>query len=125
MEQEGITPVDIRELAEHLCKLVVKIPDKVVVKETSSGRTRIVTAQVDDDDIGRVIGKQGTTIRSIRVLLDQVGKRMNQKIYFEIKNKIQTKTTTDNDPSAENQSTSKENTLPEKDTPPEETPSDV
>lgn len=91
-EETGTQPkptVNIRELSEHLCRLVVRTPEKVQITESGSDRTKIVTAQVADDDIGRVIGKQGSTIRSIRYLLDQVGRKNKLKVYFEIKNKQQ------------------------------------
>lgn len=81
--------INFRELSEHLCRLVVRAPEKVQITESGSDRTKIVTAQVADDDIGRVIGKQGSTIRSIRYLLDQVGRKNKIRVYFEIKNKPQ------------------------------------
>jgi uncharacterized protein len=103
MSEEATTPVpavNIIELSEHLCKLVVKDPSQVKVKENKSNQTVILTAQVADEDIGRVIGKQGSTIRSMRYLLDQVGRKHKMKIYFEIKNKQTNETKISNETKA-------------------------
>ncbi len=79
--------VDFVDLARHLCEMVVTQPDAVEVVHAGGSHTVIITATVSSEDIGRVIGKQGATIKAIRYLLEQAGRRVKQKVYFELANK--------------------------------------
>lgn len=79
--------VDILGLAEHLCRMVVKDPKGVSVEKKGGSRNIIITANVADDDIGRVIGKQGATIKAIRYFLEQAGKKKQFKVFFELANR--------------------------------------
>ncbi len=53
---------------EFLVKNIVKNPDSVVVTEVAEGTNFRYTLTVDQADMGFVIGKEGRTINSIRLL---------------------------------------------------------
>jgi predicted RNA-binding protein YlqC (UPF0109 family) len=88
-EEVQVTGVqgDLEGLAKHLCQMVVKQPDAVEISVSSSERSLIISAKVAESDVGRVIGKQGGTIKAIRHLLEQAGRKTQSKIFFELANK--------------------------------------
>lgn len=58
-----------KELVEYIAKALVDNPDEVSVKETSGARVTVLELQVNEKDIGRVIGKDGRVANAIRTLL--------------------------------------------------------
>jgi uncharacterized protein len=62
----------------------VNQPNAVEVKETGSETTSILELRVAKEDLGRVIGKQGRTAQSIRIILMAAGARTNRKVVLEI-----------------------------------------
>jgi len=67
-------------LAKHL----VSDPDAVDVKETQGDTASVLELKVAKEDIGRVIGKQGRTAKSIRTILNAAASRNNRKVILEI-----------------------------------------
>ena len=60
-------------------------PDQVVVtSETDAHGTVVYHLHVAEDDMGRVIGKQGRIARAIRVVMRAAATRSDQKIMVEI-----------------------------------------
>ncbi|MBC8166186.1 MAG: KH domain-containing protein [Bryobacteraceae bacterium] len=74
----------IRELVEDIAKALVEKPDQVVVRENDGGHATLLELRVAPEDLGRVIGKQGRTARSIRLLLAAVSLKSNRRISLEI-----------------------------------------
>lgn len=74
----------MKELVLYLAKQLVNHPDAVEVKETQADTTSVLELRVAKDDIGRVIGKQGRTAKSIRTILNAVASRTNRKVVLEI-----------------------------------------
>ncbi len=74
----------MKELVQFLAQQLVNNPDAVEVKETKSDTASVLELRVAKDDLGRVIGKQGRTVKSMRVLLSAVGARTKRKIVLEI-----------------------------------------
>lgn len=58
----------LKELVEHIVKTLVDKPDVVAVTETVEAQKTIIRVKVGELDLGRVIGKDGQTIRAIRAL---------------------------------------------------------
>ena len=63
---------------------MVNNPDAVEVKETHGDSASVLELRVAKEDLGRVIGKQGRTVNSIRTILNAVASRTNCKIVLEI-----------------------------------------
>ncbi len=74
----------MKELVQFLAQLLVNNPDAVEVKETQSDTASILELRVAKEDLGRVIGKQGRTAKSIRTILNAVASRTNRKVVLEI-----------------------------------------
>ena len=74
----------MKELVLYLAKSLVNHPEEVEVKEIQGETAAILELRVAKDDLGRIIGKQGRTAKSIRTLLNAVASRTNRKIVLEI-----------------------------------------
>ncbi len=74
----------IKELVEDIAKALVDVPDEVVVREVEGEQVTLLELRVAPSDLGKVIGKQGRTARSIRTLLGAAGMKLNRKFNLEI-----------------------------------------
>jgi predicted RNA-binding protein YlqC (UPF0109 family) len=74
----------MKELVQFLAQQLVNNPEAVDVKETQSDSASILELRVAKEDLGRVIGKQGRTAKSIRTILNAVASRTNRKVVLEI-----------------------------------------
>lgn len=74
----------MKELVLFLAQQLVNHPDAVEVKETQGETASVLELKVARDDIGRVIGKQGRTAKSIRTILNAVASRTNRRVVLEI-----------------------------------------
>ena len=74
----------MKELVQFLARQLVNNPDAVEVKEVHGDTASVLELRVAKEDLGRVIGKQGRTVKSIRTILNAVASRTNRKIVLEI-----------------------------------------
>ena len=74
----------MKELVQYLAKSLVTNPDAVEVKETEGETASVLELRVAKEDLGRIIGKQGRTAKSIRTILNAAASRNNRKIVLEI-----------------------------------------
>lgn len=74
----------IKELVEEIAKALVDIPEEVQVREVEGEQTTVLELRVAAGDLGKVIGKQGRTARSIRTLLGAAGMKLNRRFTLEI-----------------------------------------
>ena len=75
---------NIKELIIEIAKALVDVPEQVAVNEVEGEQTTVYELKVATSDIGKVIGKQGRTARSIRTLLGAAGTKMNRRLTLEI-----------------------------------------
>lgn len=76
---------DVRLLMELVVKAIVESPDEVIVEEVKRSGTNVeLELQVSPKDIGKVIGKQGRTIRSLRNLAQAAGVVQNLRCNLEL-----------------------------------------
>ena len=78
----------MQELVELIAKALVDDPDKVVVTQLAGEQTTILELKVAQDDLGKVIGKQGRTARAIRVILGAAGMKEKRRYNLEIIEKV-------------------------------------
>src|SRR3954468_5636911 len=77
--------VNLTALITEVVKYLVDVPEEVRVEEFKEGRNNIVLElEVTQKDIGKVIGKQGRTIRSLRNLLDAAASKLNVRAQLEL-----------------------------------------
>lgn len=74
----------MKELVQFLAKSLVRNPDAVEVTESESEGASVLELRVAKEDLGRIIGKQGRTAKSIRTLLNASASRTNRKVVLEI-----------------------------------------
>ena len=74
----------MRQLIEDIAKALVDIPEEVSVKEVQGEQVTVLELKVAPSDLGKVIGKQGRTARSIRTILGAAGMKLNRRFTLEI-----------------------------------------
>ena len=74
----------MKQLIEDIAKALVDIPDQVIVREVQGEQVTVLELRVAPTDLGKVIGKQGRTSRSIRTLLGAAGMKLNRRFTLEI-----------------------------------------
>jgi predicted RNA-binding protein YlqC (UPF0109 family) len=74
----------MKELVQYVAKSLVNNPDAVEVKETEGETASVLELRVAKEDLGRIIGKQGRTAKSLRTILNAAASRTNRKVVLEI-----------------------------------------
>lgn len=74
----------MKELIEHIAKALVDHPDKVEVKEIAGEKTLIYELRVGSGDLGKVIGKEGRTAKSIRAIISAAAMKQGKRAQLEI-----------------------------------------
>ena len=74
----------MKELVELIAKALVNEPDAVVVKETGDDESSVLELRVAAGDLGKVIGKQGRTARSLRMIVSAAGTKARKRVVLEI-----------------------------------------
>lgn len=74
----------MRELIELIIKGIVDNPDKVGINEIIGEKTSIFEVRVDTNDIGKVIGRQGRNIKSIRTIVNAAAQKDDKRVVIEI-----------------------------------------
>ena len=74
----------MKQLVEDIAKALVDIPEEVSVREVEGEQVTVLELKVAPSDLGKVIGKQGRTARSIRTILGAAGMKVNRRFTLEI-----------------------------------------
>lgn len=74
----------MKDLVTEIAKALVDIPEEVTVREIEGEQVTVLELRVAPTDLGKVIGKQGRTARSIRTLLGAAGMKLNRRFTLEI-----------------------------------------
>jgi predicted RNA-binding protein YlqC (UPF0109 family) len=74
----------MKELVEEIAKALVDIPEEVVVRELQGEQVTVLELRVAPSDLGKVIGKQGRTARSVRTILGAAGMKLSRRFTLEI-----------------------------------------
>ena len=73
-----------KELLQYVVKNLVNNKDVVEVEETTTEAKLVLRLKVAKEDMGRVIGKEGRIIRSIREILNAYASKNKEKVAVEI-----------------------------------------
>jgi len=73
-----------KDFIEHVVKLIVEDPDAVKVSRAVDEMGVLVTLQVAKEDMGKIIGKNGQTAKSLRILLRVIGSKNNARVNLRI-----------------------------------------
>ena len=74
----------VKDLIEYIARALVDILEEVVVNEIMGGQTSVIELKVCKTDLGKVIGKQGRTARSIRTILMAASTKLRKRTVLEI-----------------------------------------
>ncbi|MDE3195875.1 MAG: KH domain-containing protein [Acidobacteriota bacterium] len=74
----------MKQLIEDIAKALVDIPEEVEVFTVEGEQTTVLELKVAPSDLGKVIGKQGRTARSIRTILGAASMKVNRRYTLEI-----------------------------------------
>ena len=74
----------MKQLIEDIAKALVDIPEEVSVRVVEGEQVTVLELKVATSDLGKVIGKQGRTARSIRTILGAAGMKLNRRFTLEI-----------------------------------------
>jgi uncharacterized protein len=75
---------DMRSLVEQIAKALVDEPEQVSVEKIDGEQATVLELRVAAGDLGKVIGKQGRTARSIRTILGAAGMKLHKRFTLEI-----------------------------------------
>jgi uncharacterized protein len=74
----------MKQLVEAIARALVDQPDRVQVNEVAGEQTTVLELRVAQEDLGKVIGKQGKTARAMRTLLAAAGMKVHKRFVLEI-----------------------------------------
>ncbi len=74
----------MKELLVEIAKALVDSPEDVQVTEVEGEQTIVLELRVSNEDLGKVIGRQGRTARAIRTLLSAAGMKVHKRFVLEI-----------------------------------------
>lgn len=74
----------MRELLTFVAQSLVDHPDHVVVRETDGPEAVILELSVAEEDMGKVIGKQGRIAKAIRTVVSAATAKNSKPVFVEI-----------------------------------------
>ena len=72
---------NVRALIEQIAKSIVDAPDQVFVEQFEDD---VIELEVAEGDVGKIIGRQGRTVRALRALLNAAGVRARRRYTLEV-----------------------------------------
>jgi len=75
---------NMKDLVIHMAKMLVDNPEQVVVNAVEGESSVILELKVAQEDIGKVIGKQGRTAKAMRSILSAAAKKQKKECYLKI-----------------------------------------
>jgi predicted RNA-binding protein YlqC (UPF0109 family) len=79
-----MSSVSLKELIEFLARSLVDNPDEVQVAEIAGEQTVVLELRVAKEDLGKVIGKQGRTVKAMRAILSAASAKLRKRADLEI-----------------------------------------
>jgi uncharacterized protein len=74
----------MKDLVQYLAKALATNPSAVEITEKSDNDVSVLQLKVAKEDLGRIIGKQGRTAKSIRALVNAAAAVSNRRVVLEI-----------------------------------------
>ena len=74
----------MRQTFETIVRALVDDPEKVDVREVEQNGTTLIEIRVAQGDMGKIIGRQGRTVRALRSLAHAVGIKKRRRFVLEI-----------------------------------------
>ncbi len=74
----------MKELIKYIAQALVDNPEQVEVSEVEGNRTSVLELKVAQEDLGKVIGRQGRTARAMRTILSASSAKIKKRTVLEI-----------------------------------------
>ncbi|MBE6094808.1 MAG: KH domain-containing protein [Schwartzia succinivorans] len=74
----------MKEIVEIIARSLVDHPESVVVEEKDEDRMTVFELHVAQEDMGKVIGKQGRIAKALRTVVKAAATRENKRVTVEI-----------------------------------------
>ncbi len=75
---------ELQELVKFLAVSLVDAPDEVLVEEMEEDGAAVFELTVAEDDLGKIIGKQGRTAKALRAVLNAAASKVRTRAVLEI-----------------------------------------
>jgi uncharacterized protein len=80
-----MVPEDVlKELLEAIAKVFVDYPEEVQVRSIEGQEVTVLEVQVRQEDLGKVIGRQGRMAKALRTILGAAGMKLDKRVVVEI-----------------------------------------
>ncbi|MCX8074776.1 MAG: KH domain-containing protein [Clostridia bacterium] len=73
-----------KNLLEYIVKNLVGFPEQVEINEVQTGERLVLKLKVAKEDMGRIIGKEGRIIKSIREIIYAYAMKNSQKVSVDV-----------------------------------------
>ncbi len=74
----------MKQFLEFVIRHLAEFPDEVILSEIPNGNATVFRLRMRQSDVGRIIGRNGSTIQGIRALLSSEAAGHNQRATLEI-----------------------------------------
>jgi predicted RNA-binding protein YlqC (UPF0109 family) len=74
----------MKDFVAYLIKNIVDLPDSVDVSMNEGEQGIVVEIKVSPQDVGKVVGRQGRTIKALRTIAMTVGARVGRRVRVEV-----------------------------------------
>ena len=74
----------MKEAVEKIVKAIVAEPDAVEISEIADGKNVKIEVRVAEGDMGKIIGREGRTVKAIRSILFFAGQKQNKRFQLDL-----------------------------------------
>jgi hypothetical protein len=74
----------MKELIEEIAKALVDYPDEIRVTAIEGSQVTVLELRAHPQDLGKVIGREGRTVKAIRTLLGAIGAKRHKRFSLEV-----------------------------------------
>jgi predicted RNA-binding protein YlqC (UPF0109 family) len=74
----------VKNAVEKIVRAIVGEPDAVTVDEITDGKSVRLEVRVAEHDMGRVIGREGRTVKAIRSVLFAAGQKQGKRLHLDL-----------------------------------------
>jgi uncharacterized protein len=83
-QNEAVSETSVVELVREIAQALVDEPSAVQVESVNRDESTVLRLRVAPQDVGKVIGKQGRTARSVRTILGAVSMKLHRRYTLDI-----------------------------------------
>ncbi|HEY1903664.1 MAG TPA: KH domain-containing protein [Terracidiphilus sp.] len=83
-QHDSVTPDSVADLVREIAQALVDEPAAVQVESVGREESTVLRLRVAPQDVGKVIGKQGRTARSVRTILGAVSMKLHRRYTLDI-----------------------------------------